>query len=768
MSDPLRKGKAMMKRLIAMLLAVLLLIPCGAALGEGTDEIILDEDVVLEEEAADGEAAPEEEEELIPWAEYDFDWLEVGNPTVTDGKFFTGCWGNATTDIDVRTLLHRYLTVVWDGNLGMFSFNHTVVSGSAITENEAGDRTYYLALYKDLFFSDGTPITAWDYAFSLLLMIDPKINELGFGQAAKMPFLEGYDEYIGGEVPYLSGLRVLTDYFMTFTVKHEYLPYFFELYRLGLTPYPIHVIAPGCKVYDDGEGVYIANEDRTIEEPIFTTALLEQTIMDPDTGYLTHPSVNCGPYVLTYYGPRDGYVKPTDEAEETPAEESVPEEETPEEAVPTEAPEAEPKEKLWEEVPGLDHGADIIAVFEINPYFKGDEHGDLPAIKRICFRLGVNETMIDELAEGKFALLNKVLRKDAIEAGIALSGDQFRYDSYPRIGLSFITFVPDVPALQEKNVRKAIAHCLEKDEVVERYVGEYGVPVDGFYGIGQWMYGLTTGTLTYAPPLPEQPTPEDEAAVEALLQRVDALSLDNLVHYEPSVETAIELLEKNGWTLNENGEPYVRGRDTVRYKLLDGELTGLDFKMGYPYTNIIAPSLEELHLPNLLKAGIRVELVPMEMKDLHIRYDFRDADDVEMFYLGDDFNIEFDPTLWFLPGDASDPEKDNLAWVHAKMYDLAEEMCRTEPYDPVTFVEKWVVFQEVFSDLLPMIPVYDDLYFDFYTKELHNYEITKYVTWGEAIVPARFSEWTEEDEAAATGGLEGEETLDDGEIILDD
>ena len=42
-------------------------------------------------------------------------------------------------------------------------------------------------------------------------------------------------------------------------LDHEFLPYFFETGLLMTVPYPIDVIAPGCKVYDDGFGIYLGN-----------------------------------------------------------------------------------------------------------------------------------------------------------------------------------------------------------------------------------------------------------------------------------------------------------------------------------------------------------------------------------------------------------------------------------------------------------------------------------------------------------------------------
>ena len=37
-----------------------------------------------------------------------------------------------------------------------------------------------------------------------------------------------------------------------------------------------------------------------------------------------------------------------------------------------------------------------------------------------------------------------------------------------------------------------------------------------------------------------------------------------------------------------------------------------------------------------------------------------------------------------------------------------------------------------------LIPVYSNVYYDFYTSDLMNYDIIKYITWGDAIVPANY------------------------------
>ena len=109
--------------------------------------------------------------------------LIVGHPTITKGDFFTELFGNDTADIDFRALIHGYNLVNWDQNQGTYVFDPSVVETIGPVEvDEVGNHTYKMILCDDLYYSDGTPITAWDYAFSLLLMMSPEIEAIGTRQ----------------------------------------------------------------------------------------------------------------------------------------------------------------------------------------------------------------------------------------------------------------------------------------------------------------------------------------------------------------------------------------------------------------------------------------------------------------------------------------------------------------------------------------------------------------------------------------------------------
>lgn len=698
----------MKKALCLWLSLLLLLLPLGALAEEEEfiDEEIADEaEETLELGGEDDMGLDEEDDYMAYWVEYDYKELTVGNPTPLTGKFFTGLWGGTTSDNDVQELLHSYNLVKWDPDLGHIRFDHHVVSGAVITDDAKGNRTYYLALQEDLKYSDETPITAWDYAFSLLLQIDPVIAELE-GVPMDTPWLKGIDEYLAQEIVdeehprVLSGLRVLSDYNLTFTVKAEALPYFYELARMAIKPYPIHIIAPDTEIKDDGKGVYLT-------KPL-EAEHLRQTILDPDTGYILHPQAVSGPFNIVGF---DG----------------------------------------------------TTAVFRVNDLYKGNEEGDIPRIWTLYYTLADNEDMIQQLGDGEFGLLNKATLSDTLLKGLKLAetqGHQYTMANYPRVGLTLLWFSENSPKMQELAVRQAFAYCLDRQAFVRDYVGPFGLAVDGFYGLGQWMYQAVSGAATFSPPLSENATREEIAAYEQAVSEFEELSLDGLTRYSLDVDHAIRLLVDNGWTLNEKGEPYTPGHDAVRYKNIDGELVGLSLTVAMPVSQSAADQIDEHFLPTLHQAGFEITTRFLNMTELEEVYDGVEYNDIDLIYLGENFSVIFDPQIFLPHGDGE------LSQVLQEVYELAQDMVHTEFNDPLTFLKKWITMQERITQTLPLIPVYSNVYFDFYTRELYNYDIANAVTWSDAIIPSYMSDPEYYD---ADRNTEIEEELGEMELLfLDD
>lgn len=396
-----------MKRLIS-LLAALLLILSIQTIPAKADTL---PDVVLQD----------------PWYKDDRARVTVGNPTPMEGKFFTDLWGGSTSDVDAQRLLHAASPVRWDTELNRFRFDKSVVEDAITFTDQNGDRVYLLALNNGLLWSDGTYITAKDYAFSLLLQVDPVIEQTG-GNRKNFDWLAGAEDYRNKTTKILTGVKILGEDMLQIIVKKEFLPYFYELERLDIHPYPIDVIAPGTEVLDDGEGVYLS-------EPL-TEELLEKTVMDKDTGYMYHPTKVSGPYVLESFN-------------------------------------------------------GTTAVFAVNPYYKGTEEGVLPRIGRITYTLAENKDMIYRMESREIDLLDKVIQYSAVKDGIQTVSDEpaaFTLETEARTGLTMIWFMDSSEKVQSANVRQAIACCFDRDAFTEAYAGPFGTKTDGFYGEGQWMY----------------------------------------------------------------------------------------------------------------------------------------------------------------------------------------------------------------------------------------------------------------------------------------
>lgn len=680
-----------MKKWLALVLAVMLAFAQTAALAED-----------LAAETAVPTATPEPE---VPPT---YDSLVVGSTTAFSGHFATGLWGNNTADLDVKELLSGYNLIRWEQEQGLFQVDPTVVTGIVVYDDAEGNRTYTMVLSDDLRYCDGTPITAWDYAFSVLLSVAPQVAEIG-GNTNGYASLLGMEAYKSGEASTLEGLKVTSDTILSFTVSAEYRPFFYELGLLRCAPLPIQVIAPGCQVKDDGMGVYI---DQT--NGAFTAEVLKKTLLDPENGYVTYPTVTSGAYKLVSY---DGDV----------------------------------------------------AEFEINEYYKGDAEGVKPSIQHLTFKTVTNETMMDQLLTGELGLVNKTVNSESIMQGMAGVGTgTLAMGNYARIGYSFISYNCEKPTVSSQAVRQAIAYCLDKDALVSSYVGNFGLRVDGYYGIGQWMYQMLTGAIQ--PPLEEpaeNATQEERTAYEEAAQAWAELNMDGIPTYELNLEAAKTLLEDNGWTLNRQGNAYDPAADDVRCAQVNGELVPLELKLVYPEGNKIAASLQTTFVDNLAQVGIKVTMEPVPMAELLKQY-YRQADrDCDMMYLATNFDVVFDPTLNYVPADGDFVGSNYQAIDSEKLYEMAKDMSMTEPGDVLSYCLKWVAFQEEWMTELPAIPVYSNAYFDFYTNTLQNYLISSSATWSQAIVSAYLSDPAEVEEETDELG-EDEMELEDDEVIFEE
>lgn len=354
--------------------------------------------------------------------------MVIGSITQVINEFYDTGFSSSETNYNMYDLIHGgYDTVVFSKE-GEFQYNDTVVASHEETENEDGTKTYTVTINDGLVWSDGTPITAKDYVFAVLLENSDEMAGVdGYPCNTGYSYV-GYDEWLDGSADAFAGVHLVDDMTYSLTVKAEELPYHYDITYALVRPRPLHVIAPECDVEDTENGATITGD--------FTTELLQETINNVETGYRYNPKVTCGPYLFDNF----------DEASQQ-------------------------------------------ATLKANPEFVGDYRGVKPSIETLVIKTVSSDTMMNELESGSVDLLYGCSGGDTINAGLDLVEEGKAADTtYMRNGYGKIQFDCSVFPTDSQNVRQAIAYCLDRNEFARQYTGGYGSVVHSFYGLAQWEY----------------------------------------------------------------------------------------------------------------------------------------------------------------------------------------------------------------------------------------------------------------------------------------
>ena len=354
--------------------------------------------------------------------------MVIGSITQVINEFYDTGFSTSETNYNMYDLIHGgYDTVVFSKE-GEFQYNDTVVASHEETENEDGTKTYTVTINDGLVWSDGTPITAKDYVFAVLLENSDEMAGVDGYPCNRGYSYVGYDEWLDGSADAFAGVHLVDDMTFSLTVKAEELPYHFDITYATIRPRPLHVIAPECDVEDTENGATITGD--------FTTELLQETINNVETGYRYNPKVTCGPYLFDNF----------DEASQQ-------------------------------------------ATLKANPEFVGDYRGVKPSIETLVIKTVSSDTMMNELESGSVDLLYGCSGGDTINAGLDLVEEGKAADAtYMRNGYGKIQFDCSVFPTDSQNVRQAIAYCLDRNEFARQYTGGYGSVVHSFYGLAQWEY----------------------------------------------------------------------------------------------------------------------------------------------------------------------------------------------------------------------------------------------------------------------------------------
>jgi len=341
------------------------------------------------------------------------------------------------------------------------------------------------------------------------------------------------------------------------------------------------------------------------------------------------------------------------------------------------------------------------AVLTKNPNFLALSDGTKPSVEKIVVKTTTQSTQMNELETGQIDMLVGLNQGTTIDQGLEMvDTGKFGYAAYPRNGYGMISLHCDFGPTQFEAVRQAMCYLLDRDEFGRQYSGGYAIVVDARYSVNQWMYQELKDEL------------EDE-----------------LTKYTLNIDKANELLDGDGWTKNATGGDYVPGPGNIRHKEVDGELMPLVIEWCSSADNAVTDLLAVMMPPSADQVGMKInQTVQDSVLDSFYRKNV-DVPFFHMFNMGTGFSSPDSPWNSYStkPQFWGSPYNQNFI-KNEILESSTQAMKLTEPGDRDTFLKNWKEYVIEWNKTLPDIPLYANIYHDFYNARLDNYNATP--TWG--------------------------------------
>ena len=614
----------------------------------------------------------------------------IGTSTEASGDWAYSAFvrNSNATDNSVVKLTDDMNTIDTDQH-GDYVINKTVVKSYERIEEENGNVTFKFVINDGLKFNNGEAVTAENFVAWTMFLVSPAGKEMGVVSAI-YNMLPGGLAYRNGETNILSAVRLYDEKTFSITIAKtgedgvtNYLPFYYDLTYASMQAVNLtYWFGEGWSVKDDGEGVYFVNADGKE----FTAETVGETVTAGR--FATGNRVTAGPYNLVSFDQSSREI-----------------------------------------------------VLEVNENYNGNFEGQKPGIQKLVIVKTSDDTVMDMISTGQIqiysqiadgAQVNAVL--DLIEAGTIDSSPS----QYDRAGYGYFGFACDLGPAQFTEFRQAVAYLLNRVEFAQTFCQGWGSVVHGPYCTA---FSMTSKT-----------------------------DIDKKVnHYDYNPEKAVELLKQAGFVYNADGSDYVDGSGEVRYAKVTEEQAKYyeSFNKVLADGTILMPatlnwaSSEGNSVSALLTtmlassdatkaAGVSIVKTEMTFPSL-LSYMYRQemngavgdfsVPTYNMFNLATGYNggVYDESYNW-----TTDPEYIEQGYNVQHLYDkeldkLSMDMVYgVEPGDEATYLSLWEKYIIRWNELLPMVPLYSNIYVTVYPNTIDNYAEDSFWGFERAILYANW------------------------------
>lgn len=581
------------------------------------------------------------------------------------------------------------MTTIESNQHGDYVINKTVVKSYERIEEENGNVTFKFVINDGLKFNNGEAVTAENFVAWTMFVTSPAGKEMGV-VSATYNMLPGGLAYRNGETNVLSAVRLYDEKTFSITIaktgedgETSYLPYYYDITYAAMQAVNLtYWFGEGWSVKDDGEGVYFVNADGKE----FTAETVGETVTA--SRFATGNRVTAGPYNLVSFDQSSREI-----------------------------------------------------VLEVNENYNGNFEGQKPGIQKLVIVKTSEDTVMDMITTGQIQIYSQIADGSEVNAVMDLI-DAGTIDSspsqYDRAGYGYFGFACDLGPTQFTEFRQAVAYLLDRVEFAQTFCKGWGSVVHGPY--------CTAFTMT---------------AKTDIEKKIN--------HYDYNPEKAVELLKQAGFVYNADGSDYVDGSGEVRYaKVTEEQAKYYDsFNKVLADGTILMPatinwaSSEGNAVSALLStmlanseatkaAGVSIVKTEMTFPEL-LNYMYRQ----DSYGLGGDYSMPtynmFNLATGYNGGvyDESynwttDPEYIEQGYNVQHLYDeqldkLSMDMVYgVEPSDEATYLDLWEKYIIRWNELLPMVPLYSNIYVTVYPNTIDNYAEDSFWGFERAILYANW------------------------------